>query len=488
MVVRQGLLQSKLDIFYELASSNLSQFLTNWGESQPTSEIQRHVLTQTFSLIDALVLCHEQFYDPEQGHVILAHNDLKPENILVFDNDAESLVGTWKIADFGLSKIKQVAEGGNYLSPDDRVNQDLGFPRASRPSGGYTAPEIVHEGFLSRDSSSLQCDIWSLGCILAELLVFAVGGSQFLERFVSLRRPGNAFNYHDDRYFEGHPGTKQVRLKPPLFAVLMEIRNQPVENSLAMELVYLVLDVLKVDKDPNGDGKILGGARLKMSTIRDRFRGIQRSHRSQVESSSRSLIRPEKLTTRESIPTTDISFSTRERRASTITSKSISHSIAGSMPSNYESRPLRILTPSTIATNDQQKSINHKSAVKDNHGIGSSQGTSPISSSGPVPSLPCRFLPMKISHKSPSVNISCRAMKAVELASDARFVVFWSDRQVIVYSLSSAVREQVLDYNLTADPQRRINSTTLFGSTLAVTLGAPRSGEVREMTPMSSVV
>jgi len=79
-------------------------------------------------------------------------------------------------------------------------------------------------------------------------------------------------------------------------------------------------------------------------------------------------------------------------------------------------------------------------------------------------------------------------MKAVELASDARFVVLWSDRQVVVYSLSSAVREQLLDYSLTADPQRRINSTTLFGSTLAVTLGAPRSGEVRAMTPMPSVI
>ncbi|THX70711.1 hypothetical protein D6D04_09815 [Aureobasidium pullulans] len=79
-------------------------------------------------------------------------------------------------------------------------------------------------------------------------------------------------------------------------------------------------------------------------------------------------------------------------------------------------------------------------------------------------------------------------MKAVELTSDARFVVLWSDRQVVVYSLSSAVREQLLDYSLTADPQRRINSITTFGSTLAVTVGAPRSDEVRERTLISSVV
>ncbi|CAD0040069.1 unnamed protein product [Aureobasidium pullulans] len=104
---------------------------------------ERHVLTQTFSLIDALVLCHEQFYDPEQGHVILAHNDLKPENILVFDNDAESLVGTWKIADFGLSKIKQVVEDSTFLSPDDRISHDLSLSKAIRPPGGYTAPEII---------------------------------------------------------------------------------------------------------------------------------------------------------------------------------------------------------------------------------------------------------------------------------------------------------------------------------------------------------
>ncbi|THW80825.1 hypothetical protein D6D17_09827, partial [Aureobasidium pullulans] len=282
VVFRQGLLQSKLDIFYELASSNLSQFLTNWGESQPTSEIQRHVLTQTFSLIDALVLCHEQFYDPEQGHVILAHNDLKPENILVFDNDAESLVGTWKIADFGLSKIKQVVEDSTFLSPQDLINHDLSLSKAIRPPGGYTVPEIVRRGSLLENSSSVQGDIWSLGCILAQILVFTVGGSQALKRFNHLRLPGNTFNYRDDRYFESYPGLGQLRLKRPLFEVLIELCDSSSENNWVKQLVDLVLDVLMVDKDPNGDGKILLGARPKASTIRDRFREIQRSHRSQA--------------------------------------------------------------------------------------------------------------------------------------------------------------------------------------------------------------
>ncbi|THY60905.1 hypothetical protein D6C97_03633 [Aureobasidium pullulans] len=499
VVVRQGRLQSKLDIFYELASFNLSQFLTSRGEFQPTSEIQRHVLTQTFSLIDALVLCHEQFYDPEQGHVILAHNDLKPENILVFDNDAESLVGTWKIADFGLSKIKQVVEDSTFLSPDDRISHDLSLSKAIRPPGGYTAPEIVRRGSLLENSSSVQCDIWSLGCILAQILVFTVGGSQALRRFNHLRLPGNTFNYRDDRYFESYPGLGQLRLKRPLFEVLIELCDSSSESNWVKQLVNLVFDVLMVDKDPNGDGKILLGTRPKASTIRDRFRTIQKSHRSQAESITKSPTRPDKPFNRVSISTTDTSLSTRQdieadivvpkdRQASTVTSMSISHSVSGSVSSNFDSLPLRIITPPTTVIDDQQRSVNHKPTEIGDCGIESSQGTSPTSSTGPVPSLPCRFLPMKILHKSPSVNISCTAMKAVELASDARFVVLWSDRQVVVYSLSSAVREQLLDYSLTADPQRRINSITTFGSTLAVTVGAPRSDEVRERTLISSVV
>ena len=209
--------------------------------------------------------------------------------------------------------------------------------------------------------------------------------------------------------------------------------------------------------------------------------------------------RPDKPFNRVSISTTDTSLSTRQdieadivvpkdRQAPTVTSMSISHSVSDSVSSNFDSLPLRIITPPTIVIDDQQRSVNHKPTETGDYGIESSQGTSPTSSTGPVPSLPCRFLPMKILPKSPSVNISCTAMKAVELASDARFVVLWSDRQVVVYSLSSAVREQLLDYSLTADPQRRINSITTFGSTLAVALGAPRSDEVRERTLISSVV
>jgi len=93
----------------------------------------------------AVFFCHSQG---------ICHRDLKPENILLdFDPDTAKCIDL-KLCDFGLST--------SYLSNSaDRVLTDFcGSP-------GFFAPEMITEGRYYGD----KVDIWSVGCILLELVL-----------------------------------------------------------------------------------------------------------------------------------------------------------------------------------------------------------------------------------------------------------------------------------------------------------------------------
>ncbi|MCJ1263927.1 hypothetical protein MMC22_003797 [Lobaria immixta] len=92
------------------------------------------------------------------------HHDLKPENILYFSSKSSKL-GTLRIADFGSGKIHTYRSGSiNTRSPNGTLT--------------YEPPEAKSEGATSRPS-----DIWSLGCVFQELLIWAVFDFNSVESF-----------------------------------------------------------------------------------------------------------------------------------------------------------------------------------------------------------------------------------------------------------------------------------------------------------------
>lgn len=88
------------------------------------------------------------------------HHDLKPENILFY-----KATGNFEISDFGSGKV-QTYRSGSY--------------NTSSPQGtpSYEPPEAAGTGGTSR-----PYDMWSLGCVFLELLVWAVLGFQHVEEF-----------------------------------------------------------------------------------------------------------------------------------------------------------------------------------------------------------------------------------------------------------------------------------------------------------------
>ena len=110
--------------------------------------------------------------------LIGCHHDLKPRNILV---DGPNFI----LADFGLSRLKSISETSNTLF--------------RRGQGDYLAPECEDvDGSFEKHSIRRSSDIWSFGCILAEVWTYMILGLEGVAEFKKRRRykVGNFIYYH----------------------------------------------------------------------------------------------------------------------------------------------------------------------------------------------------------------------------------------------------------------------------------------------------
>ncbi|CAG9998448.1 unnamed protein product [Clonostachys byssicola] len=131
-------------------------------------------------LASAIKHLHRFTDDKLKLDLIGCHHDLKPDNILVSSK-------TLLLADFGLSKLKE---------------SNIGSETPFRPrTDDYVAPECEDwdndylPGYVHRYS-----DIWSLGCIFAEVATYVLRGHQGVKDFRDARmhkRPGAThFSFH----------------------------------------------------------------------------------------------------------------------------------------------------------------------------------------------------------------------------------------------------------------------------------------------------
>lgn len=125
-------------------------------QSQQTTLTEEMIQFILYQLLSGVLFMHS---------ADIIHRDLKPENILI------SKKLELKIADMNLAKKEIINESNTYYV-------------TSRP---YRAPEI----FINPDKYSKAIDIWSVGCIFAEMLGKTVIflGKDFpdqLRRFVAI--------------------------------------------------------------------------------------------------------------------------------------------------------------------------------------------------------------------------------------------------------------------------------------------------------------
>eukprot|EP00168_Porphyra_purpurea_P014514 TRINITY_DN418_c0_g1_i6.p1 TRINITY_DN418_c0_g1~~TRINITY_DN418_c0_g1_i6.p1 ORF type:complete len:281 (-),score=59.05 TRINITY_DN418_c0_g1_i6:150-992(-) len=139
----------------ELMDTDLHQIITS---NQQLSD--EHCQYFTYQILRALKHIHS-------AHVL--HRDLKPSNILLNGNC------DLKICDFGLARV---------ANPEDHA----GFLTAYVATRWYRAPEIM----LSWREYTNAVDMWSVGCMLAEII-----GRKPLFPWAGLHPPAQAGDRHD---------------------------------------------------------------------------------------------------------------------------------------------------------------------------------------------------------------------------------------------------------------------------------------------------
>ncbi|QBZ63593.1 hypothetical protein PoMZ_05277 [Pyricularia oryzae] len=150
------------------------------------------LLEQCRGLAEALRLLHEETKKADDGF-LFAHLDLKPDNILIFACPLNP-VGIWKLADFGISGI--LTQKLTRLKKENFVEILLKKNNATvqeinkRLPSTHQAPEIELAGPKPQNEIRIgrSSDIWSFAAISAEVLAFAVGGSDSVEQFANERK------------------------------------------------------------------------------------------------------------------------------------------------------------------------------------------------------------------------------------------------------------------------------------------------------------
>ncbi|XP_020014932.1 cyclin-dependent kinase 3 isoform X2 [Castor canadensis] len=148
--------EKKLYLVFEFLSQDLKKYI----DSTPASELPLHLVkSYLFQLLQGVNFCH--------SHRVI-HRDLKPQNLLINE------FGTIKLADFGLARAFGV--------PLRTYTHEV-------VTLWYRAPEIL----LGCKFYSTAVDIWSIGCIFAEMVTRKVlfpGDSEIDQLFRIFRTLG----------------------------------------------------------------------------------------------------------------------------------------------------------------------------------------------------------------------------------------------------------------------------------------------------------
>jgi serine/threonine protein kinase len=153
--------------------------LRDLWQKYPRPVLNTSLVKASFRELHGLATALLAAHYAENSSISYRHGDLRPENILRFHGI--DIIGTLKISDWG--------EARNISTHSITSHRDTGRLE-------YGAPE-----WANHDPSSRLSDIWSMGCIILEFMIWLLYGAEGLERFENELPPGcNFYQLAEDRY------------------------------------------------------------------------------------------------------------------------------------------------------------------------------------------------------------------------------------------------------------------------------------------------
>lgn len=180
-----------------------------------TNDFMKEIVQQLVGLANALNALHNyKKNDKDAGSY--RHGDLKPENILRFEDGTQ--MGFLRIADLGLAKHHFDATGLR----DKNTSTRHGTPF-------YEPPEVFRN---PKEARSRQYDIWSMGCVILEILVWLLYGTDALEEFINSM---NQTFSNSSPYWALDEQSNEVKVHPYVEACMDFIaRDQECQGSTAI--------------------------------------------------------------------------------------------------------------------------------------------------------------------------------------------------------------------------------------------------------------
>lgn len=204
--------EGRYEDFYLLfpwADSDLLGYWATHPKPSLSEETWKWLIEQCCGIVDAVAFIHdprENMTDPQDNRPYGWHGHIKPENVLWFRKRSSiGDRGALVLSDLGLATVQRDTSRSNI--PGEAI------PRA--PS--YRPPECDMDG--PRGYISRSFDIWTLGCLFLESIVWALEGWDGKVRFRFSRCDSTYLNGDTDLFFDIKRTDEDIRRSEYVFQV-----------------------------------------------------------------------------------------------------------------------------------------------------------------------------------------------------------------------------------------------------------------------------
>ncbi|KAF1928584.1 kinase-like protein [Didymella exigua CBS 183.55] len=239
---------AQYNMIYEKADCDVEKFMEDHSDPRDLDDMQPEDLAQQlFGLADALSLIHNRGQsDPGKKSGLLTPegskqktgfiHDIKPENILMFIYNQGGKKTYWfRLSDFSCAKVVDVLTS---VSGKNKYSYQT-VSKSGTPN--YRAPEATGTGKTSR-----PYDLWSLGCVFLELLVWYLDGYTALREFRDKREcrvtPGGR---EDEGFYYKAKESDKFKLRDLVMEKIERVSNH-CEGAL-QDVAKLIPKLLEID-------------------------------------------------------------------------------------------------------------------------------------------------------------------------------------------------------------------------------------------------